>query len=291
MSAAFLAILGLALAQAPAPVTADNSSAIVVEKAITYGKGGDVDLQLDLARPQEGPGPFPVIVCIHGGGWKAGTRQSLDATIRTFAARGYVAATVSYRFAPKDPFPAQIEDCKAAIRWLRANAKMYRIDPERIGVVGFSAGAHLAALLGVTDKKDGLEGSGGSPDQSSRVQAVVSFFGPMDLTRNRTPETDSIFLIPFLNAKFEENPEPYRKASPIQYVTSDDPPFLFLHGTEDKLVSVEQSKIMDEKLRQAGVGSKVIIYDGEGHGWRGEKLLKSVTETAEFFDKQLKKRK
>src|SRR5712691_3000594 len=119
---------------------------------------------------KDGTAPFPALVCIHGGGWRIGNRQQLDQSIETFAGRGYVAVTVSYRLAPQAKFPAQIEDCKATVRWLRANAKDLKINPERIGALGFSAGAHLACLLGTTDERDGLEGDGGNPKQSSRVQ-------------------------------------------------------------------------------------------------------------------------
>src|SRR5262249_22409445 len=160
-------------------------------------------LQLDLAMPKDGDGPFPAVVCIHGGGWRGGSRQDLTRSIpplggrsliEYLAGRGYVAATVSYRLAPKDKFPAQIEDCKAAVRWLRANAKKYKINPERFGAVGFSAGGHLVSLLGTSDKDDALEGNGGNPEQSSRVQAVVNFFGPTDFTtKDWTDQVEETF--------------------------------------------------------------------------------------------------
>jgi acetyl esterase/lipase len=136
-----------------------------------------VEFQLNLAMPKKGKGPFPAVVCIHGGGWYQGQPQDLNSMTELLARRGYVAATVSYRLVPSARFPARIEDCKAAVRWLRANARQYPINPDRIGAIGFSAGSHLSYLLGVTDKKDGLEGTGGNPQLSSRVQAMVSFFG------------------------------------------------------------------------------------------------------------------
>ncbi|HEV3142959.1 MAG TPA: alpha/beta hydrolase, partial [Gemmataceae bacterium] len=192
----------LALVLAPNLIGAQEKKAdILVERDLVYGKGGDADLKLDLAMPRDGTGPFLAIVCVHGGGWKSGKRQDLGKTIEGMAARGYVAVTVSYRFSPAAKFPAQIEDCKAAVRWLRANAKKYRVNPERIGAFGYSAGGHLACLLGTTDKNDGLEGSGGNPDQSSRVQAVVSYFGPTDFTtKNWSDEVEKMVLIPLLGA-------------------------------------------------------------------------------------------
>ena len=176
-----------------------------VERDLVYGKGGAVDLQLDLATPAQGKGPFPAVVCIHGGGWRGGSRQQLDGLIKVLAKRGFVAATVSYRLTDKAAFPAQIEDCKAAVRWLRANAEKYRIRADAVGAVGFSAGAHLASLLGTADKSAELEGQGGNADQSSRVQAVVSFFGPSDFTvKTWDKKVEDFFLVPFFGGTFEE---------------------------------------------------------------------------------------
>jgi acetyl esterase/lipase len=194
----------LVLVLVPAFTQAQEQKADVrVERDLTYGKGGNVDLKLDLAMPNQGNGPFPAVVCVHGGGWKAGNRQQLEKTIEGLAARGHVGVTISYRLTPTAQFPAQIEDCKAAVRWLRANAAMYHVNSERIGALGFSAGGHLVCLLGTTDKNDGLEGQGGNPDQSSRVQAVVSFFGPTDFTtKTWSDEIEKEFLIPFLRRHF-----------------------------------------------------------------------------------------
>jgi len=172
-------------------VHAQNAK-IKTEKNIVYGKGGDVDLELDLAMPAEGKGPFPAVVCVHGGGWKAGNRQSLGQLTEILAKHNFVAVTVTYRFAPKHKFPAQIEDCKASVRWLRAKAEKYNINPDKIGAVGFSAGGHLVSLMGAADEKAGFEGNGGNPKQSSKVHAVVSFFGPTDFVERPGPTTSRI---------------------------------------------------------------------------------------------------
>jgi acetyl esterase/lipase len=196
---------------------------------------------------------------------------------------------VEYRLAPTARFPAQVEDSKAAVRWLRANAEKYRVRSDRIGVVGFSAGGHLAAMLGVTGKEDGFEGQGGNPEQSSRVQAVVSFFGPTDFSARYWPKyMDDDVIAPFLGGSFADQSEIYKKASPINYVTADAPPFLFLHGTEDKLVPIDQSKRLAEKLTKIGVPARMIALEGEGHGFTDDTNQKAMQQMLDFLSERLK---
>jgi acetyl esterase/lipase len=221
------------------------------------------------------------------------TFRSMDnqSLIGAVAARGFVAVTVSYRLVPAARFPAQIEDCKAAVRWLRANAAKYHIDPDRIAAGGYSAGGHLACLLGVTDKDDGLEGSGGHPEQSSKVQAVIDLFGPVDLTTGDwTPEVEDGVLKPLLGANLKDKPDVYRRASPLAYIRKDRPvpPFLVMHGTDDRIVSINQSRALVERLREVGAKHRYVEMKGEGHGWFGAKLTGTVEQAVEFLRDNLK---
>ncbi len=259
-------------------------------KDVVYGRAGNVELKLDYARPKE-KGKFPGILCIHGGGWAAGKRQDFGFLVQRLAAQGYVAATASYRLAPAHPFPAQIEDVKCAVRWMRAHAEKLEMDSGRIGTIGGSAGGHLACLLGAADAGDRLEGSGGWQDQSSRVQVVVNIFGPTDLTTGRFGEVSKKILENFLQGSFESRREDYRRASPVTYLTRDDPPVLTFQGTQDPLVPLEQAEILHRKLSTLGIENRLIIMEGHGHGWGGDDLERTVEDTIAFFDRHLKGRR
>ena len=169
---------------------------VVFEPDIEYANPDNQHLQLDMARPKMGDGRFPAIVCIHGGGFRAGSRKGYDALCVRLAREGYVAVTVSYRLAPTYQFPAAVHDVKEAVRWLRANAKQYHIDPERIGVMGGSAGGHLAQFLGVTADVKTFEGNGAHLDKSSRVSCVVNYYGPSDFTKSYGKSVDAAEVLP-----------------------------------------------------------------------------------------------
>lgn len=267
-------------------VGAAEPAAVEFREDVEYGTGGGEKLTLNLAKPAKAEGELPVLVYIHGGGWAGGNKKDLNQAIMDAAARGYLAVSVGYRLAPKHLHPAQVEDVKCAVRYLRAHADELGIDPKRIGAVGFSAGAHLAMMLGFMDQGDGLEGTGGWPDQSSKVQAVVAFFGPTNLDAEY-PEASRGIVKQFIGGTREEKRELYRQASPITYVGKGDAPVLIFQGTKDVLVPHDQAIQLVDVLTEAGVPGRIEIMLGANHGWGGEELARTIENTNEFFDKIL----
>lgn len=269
------------------PVVPEN---VVFETDVEYAKPDGQHLQLDMARPKTGRGPFPAIVCIHSGGFNAGSRQAFVTMCVKLAGQGYVAVTVSYRLAPKYPFPAAIHDVKAAVRWLRANAKKYNIDPDRIGATGASAGGHLAQFLGVTAGVKQFEGDGGNADQSSQVVCVVNYFGPSDLTKfyGKSPIGDEVIPL-FLGGNLEKERHKHFLASPLYWVTPSAAPTLCIHGTEDTLADHSQSVMLIERLKGADVEAELLSLKGAGHFLGGKNAEQAEKAMLSFFGKYLKK--
>lgn len=264
---------------------------VVFEPNIEYANPDGQHLQLDLARPKTGDGPFRAVVCIHGGGFRAGSRQGYDGLCVRLAEQGYVAVTVSYRLAPKYQFPAAIHDVKAAVRWLRANAKKYQIDPERIGVTGGSARGHLAQFLGVTADVKQFEGEGANTDQSSRVACVVNYYGPSDFTKSYGKSVDAAQVLPlWLGGDLEQARPKHILASPLNWVTPNAAPTLCIHGTEDKYVAHEQAVWLIDRLKSAGVEAQLLTLEGAGHGFKGKDADAAEKAMLAFFDKHLKKK-
>jgi acetyl esterase/lipase len=260
---------------------------------LAYVPDGHERQKLDLYLPAqgEGEGPLPLIVWVHGGAWRAGNKENSHSI--HILREGYAAASINYRLSQHAIFPAQIEDCKAAIRFLRANAEKYNIDPNRIGVWGASAGGHLVALLGTTGDVKQFD-KGPNLHVSSRVQAVCDFFGPTDLTKmsefestmdHDAPDSPESLLI---GGPVQENKEACQRANPITYVSKDDPPFLICHGDKDMLVPHNQSVLLNAALKKAGFNVKFHTVKGGGHGFRNPEVNRMVRE---FFGKHLKEPK
>ncbi|NQT89359.1 alpha/beta hydrolase [bacterium] len=260
---------------------------------VEYAKVGDKSLRLDIYTPPEPKGALPLVVWVHGGAWRAGSKNNCPAI--SLVGRGYAVASISYRFSQEAIFPAQIEDCKAAIRFLRANAKRHSIDADHIGVWGGSAGGHLVALLGASGDAKDIEGQvGGNLEFSSRVQAVVDYFGPSDFTKFEGQPTwvkvdaPNSPLCQLVGGLLAEKKDLVARANPITYVTRDDPPFLVVHGDRDKTVPFNQSELLVAALKKAGVEVEFEVVKGAGHGFgpaQSKRLLPIVTA---FFDKHLK---
>ena len=270
-----------------APPVPDN---VVWEEGIEYTNPDNQHLQLNLARPKSGEGPFPAVICIHGGGFRAGKRDGYDGLCVKLAERGYVAATISYRLAPQFQFPAAVHDTKAAVRWMRANARKYKVDPERIGVTGGSAGGHLAQFLAVTAHVPRFEGQGGNPDQSSAVACVVNVYGPSDFTKSYGKSVDAHEVLPlWFGGNLETRRDLHIQGSPLYWVTPDAAPTLCIHGTEDKYVAHEQAVWLIDKLKEATVEAELVTLEGAGHGFKGADAEKAEKALFEYFDKKLKK--
>ena len=273
---------------------------------LEYARVGDRSLRLDLYLPEGVDGPLPLLVWVHGGAWRMGTKDHPRAL--PLLSRGYAVASVEYRLTQESVFPAQIHDCKAAIRWLRAHAAEYGFDPARIGAWGGSAGGHLVALLGTSAGVADLEGDLGCAEQlgcaehlgcseySSAVQAVCDWYGPSDLLRmddvpgsmeHNAPDSPESQLI---GAPIQSRPDLVARVNPITYITPDAPPFLLMHGTADDVVIPNQSEFLHAALVEAGVPVSLIMLGGLGHGFPGDhgRWGEIYGYVGAFFDSVLK---
>lgn len=241
-------------------------------KDIPYGnEDSDHSLLLDLYEPSGVDEPVPAIIFIHGGGWGGGKKEDLKLYAVHYAEEGYVTATIRYRLSGEAKFPAQVEDCKQAVRWMRANAADMGVDPDRIAVSGNSAGGHLAMMVGYTDDPPDAE-------VSSRVCAVVDFYGPTDLTPaefHQRSEPNGL-----IGHSYEERPDLWEQASPLHHLTADDPPTLIFHGTIDSLVPVSQADLLATKLKELRIPYLYDQYEGWPHVMD---LAKPVNERCLFY--------
>ncbi len=262
---------------------------------VDYSGNDNPRQKLDLYRPKKRASekPLPVVVFVHGGGWKAGDKSSGMRNIVPYVASGdYAGVSIGYRLTNEAQWPAQLHDCKAGLRWIRAHAAEHKLDPDRIAVWGSSAGGHLVSILGTTSDVPALEGRVGKhTDQSSRVQAVVNFYGPEDFitmvsqpsTVDRTTQDYPEALL--LGGRVQDVPEAAKNASPVTYISKSDPPVLTAHGTNDPLVPFAQAEEFHAALRKAGVSSTLITMKNGGHGF-GSSDLDAIVHR--FLDKTLR---
>lgn len=223
-------------------------------RGVTYAKRDGVELYADVYMPP-GEGPNPSILMVHGGAWAAGSKWNVLFHANQLAQHGYTVAAIDYRLAPKHKFPAQLEDCRAALDWMGKNADKYRIDKSRIGAYGYSAGGHLVSLLAVTDKKR-------RPKQPSRLRAVVAGGAPCSFD---WIGRESRSLAYFLGGSRAEKPTVYQNASPLTFVSPEAPPFFFFHGERDRVVPRSSSDALHQLLRKSGVDSSYHIVPKQGH--------------------------
>lgn len=252
---------------------------------IVYGKGGEKDLKLDLFLPKSSKPPYFGIIFIHGGAWRGLSKEYLKEWGYYFANQGILAVSIDYRLSGEAKFPAAVEDCKCAVRWLRANAGKYQVLPDKIAVFGESAGGHLAALLGTSGGVKELEGTGGHEGFSSRPDLVFPVYGVLDL-KLRAEESRAVndALSEFIGCSFYECPDKYIKASPITYIDHTDPPFLLFHSTADSVVPYRHSVIFERHLKDAGVPVEFSTTIGGKHGYvLWEPHFKSTCDQMIYF--------
>ncbi|MDF2376512.1 MAG: alpha/beta hydrolase [Verrucomicrobiales bacterium] len=285
---AALALLSLVCAEAqdtgkptPRKLSAELVESLEIHPGLTYARYGERELQLDLYRPEKRGEALPAIICIHGGGWFKGDRGAMKNLAQTLAGRGYVTASISYRLSGEAKFPAAIQDAKAAVRWLRAEAETYGIDAAKIGVTGLSAGGHLAALLATSGGVEALEGEGGHPDESSAVQACVAMGAQSDLESARiralSSEKKDPFYRTFLGDAQSVIPETYALASPRHHLDADDPAILFMAGQlDDPSTHADETR---EDLKRLGIPTGLMLLKDAPHAFLGRQ---------EAFDECLK---
>ncbi len=275
--------------QQPPFVLPDN---VEMKKDIEYARAGERALLLDVFLPKEGAGPFPAVVYVHGGGWSGGNKSAFHRQAAHMATKGFVGACIQYRLSGEAKYPAALHDVKAAVRWLRANAKQYKVRADRIGAAGGSAGGHLVSLLALTAGKPDFEGNVGVTGVSSDVHAVAAFNPALDLVgMGKTgAENTKGPLFGFFGNTYTDARQLYKEASPFTHVSSKAPPFLLLHGTADATVEYDQSVMMQHELHKAGRHAELMTATGAAHGFfnRPPWFEPTLKRMEEFFTAVLK---
>ncbi len=287
-------LLGSATGKAEDGAAVNKNPGIKILKDIPYAGDRDPRHLLDLYLPEIPlPGKLPLVILVHGGGWNAGEKEAFEGPAAEFVRHGYASASLNYRLSRQAKFPAQVEDCKAAVRWLRAHADTYGLDPQKFVIGGHSAGGHLAAFLGVTNGEKRFE-RGKNLKVDSSVQAVLWFAGVGNfVARVQTPGYESEGApgsgqSMLIGGAVLKNREKAMKASPIRYVGEGDAPIIFFHGDRDELVPIAQAKEMDEALKAKGVETELHIMPGANHGGPGFFSPLAMHQIDKFLSRVLK---
>ena len=269
-------------------ITSCGTPKVGAKRDISFGTAGGEQLLLDVFYPQpKAAAPRPALIWVHGGGWTEGSKAAFADGARALAQLGYVCFSINYRLAAKghNVWPAQLDDVQRAVRWVRAHAEDYGIDPQRIGALGHSAGGHLVACLGTRETRDNSDALLAS--YSSRVTCVVDMSGPVDLINRENALGDEV-VRNLLGGTPAERPEAARDASPLFHVDANSAPFLILHGQLDELVHPHQAERLAAALRAAGIEAKLVIFKDEGHVLtKKENSDRLIRETLEFLKKHL----
>lgn len=239
---------------------------VTIERDVSYGKADGQDLLLDVFYPKApAKTPMPAVIFVHGGGWHEGSKEDFKDGAQALAQQGYVTFSINYRLAKNghNHWPAQLDDAQRAVRWVRAHADKYHLDPQRVGAIGHSAGGHLVTCLGTRDTRDNSDPT--LAKYSSRVTCVVDMSGPVDLVKRENTQGDGI-LYNFLGGKPEQVPDLARDASPLYFIDAKTVPFLIIHGRQDTLVPPQQAERLNATLHKTGIESKLLIFENENHG-------------------------
>jgi len=272
----------------------------IFRENILFARADTTELKLNIAIPANPDKEYPLLIFIHGGGWQTGHRSAYNGQIQDAAKEGFVAATVSHRYTrtvdqagePIFRWPDPLHDVKAAVRFLRAHADSFHIDPDKIGVLGASSGAHLAMMLGFTSPKDSLEGDLSIPEAehqsvSTRVHAVANLSGPAEMVSSYDAPVITPFLSALMNGSPVDHPEKYRTASPVHHLSPGDPPVLTIHGRLDDVVPIEQALLLDSEMKRAGLNHQLVILENQGHIFKGNAADESWEVVYQFFKEVL----
>jgi len=257
----------------------DRAAKLKVDTDIVYAEPDGTKLLMDVYHPA-GAGPHPAVLVIHGGAWLSGDRHQLQLWARELAERGYCACAIDYRLAPKFKFPAQIDDCRSALEWVRKNAKDLKVDTQRIGAIGYSAGGHLVSLLGTTGQAPSDE----NKQTDTRLQCVIAGGAPCDF-RSLPEKANSLTY--WLGGSRKEKPDVYEQASPAAFVDKDDPPTFFFNGTKDTLVPITWTQPLFDELKKADVETELYEVEGADH-IRAVFNRKAREAGYDFLDRHLK---